>query len=114
MVKDPKGRAEPGYSRHVFIGGHERPPDASRPCCSARDSIAVMKRLKVAAKEEGISGVRVQKSGCLDFCENGISCVVYPEAVWYSIKNPDEDIPAILEHLRTGVPAESCRMKLED
>lgn len=114
MTKDPKGRAEPGYSRHVFICAHERDADAARPCCSARGSLEVMKRLKMAAKSEGISGVRVQKSGCLDFCENGISCVVYPEAVWYSIKNPDEDIPAILEHLRTGVPAESCKMKLED
>ena len=73
-----------------------------------------MKRLKTAAKEEKIPGVRVQKSGCLDFCENGISCVVYPEGIWYSIKNPDEDIPAILEHLRSGTPAETCRMVLEE
>jgi len=114
MVKDPKGRETPGYGRHVFICGHERPPDASRPCCSARGSLEVLKRLKTAARGEGLRGVRVQKSGCLDFCENGISCVVYPEAIWYSIKNPDEDIPAILEHLRSGIPADSCRMILED
>jgi len=114
MVKDSKNRLAPGYEFHVFICSHERPPDAVRPCCSARDSLQVMKRLKMAAKEEGIPNVRVQKSGCLDFCENGISCVVYPEAIWYSIQNPDDDIPAILEHLRTGIPADSCRMKLEE
>lgn len=114
MVKDPKGRVAPGYKRHIFVCTHEREPDAARPCCSARDSLDVMKRMKMEAKREGIDDVRIQKSGCLDFCENGISCVVYPEGVWYSIKKPDEDIPAILEHLRTGVPNETCRMKLED
>ena len=45
---------------------------------------ALMKALKFAAKQEGISGIRVQKSGCLGQCERGISCVVYPErGVWY-------------------------------
>ena len=66
-----------------------------------------------AAKAEGISGVRVQKAGCLDFCENGISCVVYPEGVWYTLTG-EGDIPALLEHLRSGTVAEHLRMKLED
>ena len=113
MAKDPKGRLAPGYQRHMFICGHERAPDASRPCCSARDSLWLMKRLKAAAKEEGVSNVRVQKSGCVDFCENGISCVVYPEGVWYTLTG-EENIPDLLEHLRSGTIAEHLRMKLED
>tara|TARA_Y100000588_G_scaffold47488_1_gene44776 strand:+ start:279 stop:497 length:219 start_codon:yes stop_codon:yes gene_type:complete len=72
-----------------------------------------MKQVKSAAKAEGISGVRVQKAGCLDFCENGISCVVYPEGVWYTLTG-EEDIPALLEHLRSGIVAEQLRMNLED
>lgn len=112
MVKDPKGRDGPGYQRHVFICAHERPPDAARPCCSARGSLEVMKSLKMAAKDAGLTTVRVQKSGCLDFCENGISCVVYPEAVWYSIQDPENDLPAILEHLKSGKIAENCLMDL--
>ncbi len=113
MAKDPKGRLESGYQRHMFICGHERGADAQRPCCVARDSLALMKQVKSAAKAEGISGVRVQKAGCLDFCENGISCVVYPEGVWYTLTG-EEDIPALLEHLRSGIVAEQLRMNLED
>ncbi|MBO58444.1 MAG: 2Fe-2S ferredoxin [Euryarchaeota archaeon] len=114
MVKDPKGREKPEYKRHVFICTHEREPSATRPCCSAKDSLEVMKAMKMAAKKEGLLDVRIQKSGCLDFCENGISCVVYPEGIWYSIKNQEKDIPKILGHLRTGIPNESCKMKFED
>ena len=107
MAKDPKGRLSPGYARHVFICAHVRPDEHVRGCCSAKQSLEVMSDLKKMVRDAGLSDVRVQKSGCLDFCENGISCVVYPEAVWYSIKNPESDLKAILEHLRNGVPAQS-------
>ena len=113
MVKDSKGRLETGYRRHMFICGHERSSDANRPCCFARDSLSLLKNLKMTAKEEGFSNVRVQKSGCLDFCENGISCVVYPEGVWYTLTG-DENIPALIEHLRSGTIAEHLRMNLEE
>jgi (2Fe-2S) ferredoxin len=114
MAKDPKGRDSPGFERHLFICGNQRDADHPRGCCADKGSLELVRTMKRAAKAAGISDVRVQKSGCLDYCENGISCVVYPEGVWYSIQNPEEDIPAILEHLRTGIPAETCRMKLED
>jgi (2Fe-2S) ferredoxin len=39
--------------------------------------------------------------------------VVYPEGTWYTISNPDEDLPLILEHLRTGEVAEACLMRFE-
>ena len=111
-MTDPKGRPQPGYERHVFICGHERPPDAARPCCAGRDSLAVLKQMKAGAREAGLTGVRVQKSGCLDFCENGISCVVYPEGVWYRIADPERDVPEIVErHLRHGEVVERCLMK---
>ena len=113
MVEDPKGRLTPGYQRHMFICAHERGPEAKRPCCLTRGGMDLMKRLKNAAKQEGLSGVRVQKSGCLDFCENGISCVVYPEGVWYTLTG-EENIPDLLEHIRSGTVAEHLRMNLEE
>ena len=113
MPEDSKGRGAPGYRLHLFICGNERDPDHPRGCCAQKGSLEVMRTLKRAAKAAGISDVRVQKSGCLDFCENGISCVVYPEGTWYTISNPDEDLPLILEHLRTGEVAEACLMRFE-
>jgi (2Fe-2S) ferredoxin len=102
-----------GFERHMFICAHERPNDASRECCAAKNSLTLMKAIKTAAKSEGIPNIRVQKSGCLSQCERGISCVVYPEGVWYTLTG-EENIPALLEHLRSGTIAEHLRMKLED
>ncbi|MEE3082542.1 MAG: (2Fe-2S) ferredoxin domain-containing protein [Candidatus Thermoplasmatota archaeon] len=113
MVKDSKGRKVPGYDLHVFICSHERAEDALRPCCAKKDSLRLMKNMKAAAKEQGIHNIRIQKSGCLDFCENGISCVVYPEGLWYTLTG-DENIPVLLEHLQTGTVAEQLLMNLED
>ena len=114
MAKDSKGRTQPGYQQHVFICGHERAATAERPCCSARGSLDVLSKMKRAAEAADMPEVRVQKSGCLDFCENGISCVVYPQGTWYSIKNPEQDIPAIVNYLKTGEVAEDCLMNLQD
>ena len=112
MPTDPKGRTTPGYERHVCVCGHERPEGASRPSCSKRGSLDLMRLLKTSAKEAGIPNVRVQKSGCLDYCEFGPTCIVYPEGIWYTMadKNAVEDI---LEHLRSGTIAEKHRLKLE-
>lgn len=112
MPTDPKRRTTPGYERHVFICGHERPEGASRPSCSNRGSLDLMRLLKTSAKKEGLRNVRVQKAGCLDFCEFGTTCVVYPEGTWYSIPG-EEAIPEILEHLRSGTVAEKYRLVIE-
>ena len=111
MPKDPKGRTEPGYERHVFVCGHERLEGASRPSCSNRGSLDLMRLLKMSAKNSGIKNVRVQKSGCLDFCEFGTTCVVYPEGVWYSLPN-EQSIEDVLEHLKTGKIAKHLQLKI--
>ena len=72
-----------------------------------------MRLLKTSAKKAGIKNVRVQKSGCLDFCEFGTTCVVYPEGVWYSL--PDESsIGDVLTHLKTGKVAEHPLLELNE
>ncbi len=71
-----------------------------------------MKAIKTAAKVEGIANIRVQKSGCLSNCENGVSCVVYPEGVWYTLTG-EENIPYLMEHLRTGTVAKHLLMHPE-
>ena len=99
MPKDAKGREAPGYERHVFICGHERPEGAARPSCRNRGSLELLSSIKAAAREEGLSNIRIQKSGCLDFCENGIACVVYPEANWYRL-NTEMDIKSFIQHIK--------------
>ena len=113
MAVDPKGRIEPGYETHVFICGHERPSESARPSCKNRGSLELLPRIKQAIREEGLSSIRVQKSGCLDFCENGIACVVYPEGTWYQLTN-NMDIASIIKHLKDGTVNSNNLMKLED
>jgi len=97
---DPKGREVAGYRMHAFICGHTRPEGSTRGCCSEKGSLDLMKEFKNAAKERGLDDVRVQKSGCLDYCENGPTCVVYPEGEWFRLTK--EAIPNLVEYLSGG------------
>lgn len=113
MPSDPKGRDAPGYQRHVFICGHERPEGAARPSCKKRGSLELLSVIKTAAREEGLSDIRIQKSGCLDFCENGIACVVYPEGTWYRLNN-EIDIKSLVQHLKNGTIDSNLIMDFQD
>jgi len=71
-----------------------------------------MTKLKRRAREHNLERVRVQKSGCLNYCEQGVSCVVYPQGVWYSVKS-EEDLEKIWNHLTKGEIDESILMKID-
>ena len=101
MPSDLKGRETPGYDRHVFICGHERPEGAARPSCRNRGSLELLSTIKTAAREGGLSNIRIQKSGCLDFCENGIVCVVYPEGTWYRLST-EINIKSFIQNIKDG------------
>jgi (2Fe-2S) ferredoxin len=113
MPVDPKGRKAPGYGRHVFICGHERPEGATRPSCKSRGSLELLSKIKLTAREQGLKNIRIQKSGCLDFCENGIACVVYPEGTWYRLQ-PDVDIQSLVKHIENGTVDSALQMTFED
>ena len=111
MTRDPKGRSAPGFERHAFICGHTRSSDAARPSCEPKGSIDLMKALKLTLREAGIANVRVQKSGCLDHCEYGPTCVVYPDGTWYGLDD-DANIQALIHHLKTGEVDETMTLKM--
>ena len=64
-------------------------------------------------KEMGLTGagkVRVNTSGCMDRCEEGPVCVVYPDAVWYTYVD-ESDIDDIIEsHLVNGKAVERLKI----
>ena len=101
MPADPKGRNEAGYLRHAFVCAHERPDGAARPSCGPKGSMDLMRKLKQTVRESGRKDLRVQKSGCLDFCEFGPTCVVYPDGAWYALSD-DAALEAVLNHLLNG------------
>ena len=99
--------------KHIFVCTNQREPLKTRECCAEKNSLEIMTRLKRAARASGMNDVRVNKSGCLDQCENGVSCVVYPEGVWYTIPDDEEAISEIVGHLADGRVAEKYLMVKE-
>ena len=64
-----------------------------------------MRKFKLDSKQRGLTDVRVQKSGCLDFCESGPTCVIYPSGDWFKIT--EESIPKLIGFLEGGkLPSE--------
>ena len=112
MPTDPKGRTEVGYQTHVFVCGHERNENATRPSCANRNSLDLLRHLKLLVKSSDMANIRVQKSGCLDFCEFGTTCVVYPEGTWYSLED-EKSVEDIFRSLKEGTIANEYLLEIE-
>jgi (2Fe-2S) ferredoxin len=101
------------YQRHLFFCTNDRGTDAKRPSCNQCGSAKLRDYAKGKVKELGLSGqgkVRINKAGCLDRCEEGPVCVVYPEGVWYTYID-EEDVDEIIDsHIKNGQVVE--RLKL--
>ena len=101
------------YERHVFFCTNDRGAGAERPSCNRCGSAEMRDYAKQRMKELGLTGagkVRVNKAGCLDRCEEGPVCVVYPEGVWYTYVD-ETDVDEIIEsHLVGGEPVERLKI----
>ena len=98
------------YERHVFFCTNER---EGRACCQdhgADEARAHAKARVQAAGLAGPGGVRVNKAGCLDRCEEGPVLVVYPEGVWYSYVNSADIDEIVDEHLIHGRPVDRLKI----
>ena len=101
------------YQRHIFFCTNDRGVGADRPSCNQCGSAELRDYAKKRMKEMGLTGegkVRVNKSGCLDRCEEGPACVVYPEGIWYTYVD-ETDIDEIVDsHLVNGEPVERLKI----
>ena len=88
--------------KHVFVCVNERNERNRKGCCASKDSLKIMTQLKRTIKDKGIKDIRVNKSGCLGCCENGVSCVIYPEGTWYTIPNKEKSVLEISESIING------------
>jgi (2Fe-2S) ferredoxin len=69
------------YQAHLFICTNDRGEGGKRPSCARRGSNELRSAVKAACK--GMPGVRVNASGCLDRCEQGIVAALYPSGEWF-------------------------------
>lgn len=104
--------AAPHFDRHIFICTNQREPGHPKGDCASKGGEEVRGEFKRILHERGLKGrMRANAAGCLDFCPNGVTVVVYPEQVWYGGVKV-EDVPTIVdEHLLGGVPVDRLRIK---
>jgi (2Fe-2S) ferredoxin len=100
------------YERHLFICENCRAESDPRGSCGKKGSGELISRLKKMTKKAGLKGrIRINRSGCLGRCANGVSVVVYPEAVWYSRVEPDDAEDIFNEHVLNGRPVDRLRAR---
>jgi len=91
------------YKHHIFFCLNER--TNGEASCAPHGAREALDRCKAKVKEAGLAGpggVRVNQAGCMNRCQGGPVCVVYPEAVWYTYVD-EQDIDEIVEaHLKEG------------
>ena len=99
------------YKHHVFFCLNKRDPPEK--CCADAGAADLQKHAKDRVKALGISGeggVRVNKAGCLDRCEEGPCVVVYPDNVWYTYVD-SADIDEIVDrHIVGGEVVERLKI----
>ncbi len=88
--------AIPHYDFHVFICNNQRDPNADRGCCQRKGAEQLIEYMKIVVKKSAIKNIRINKAGCLNECERGVSVVVYPEGRWYRIRST-EDVDRIVQ-----------------
>lgn len=91
------------FQHHVFFCCNQREPGDT--CCANHNATAMQTYAKDRIAELGLKGkgkIRINKSGCLDRCDDGPVLVVYPEGVWYTYVDKSDIDEIITEHLQNG------------
>ena len=100
------------YAHHVFFCLNKR--DNGEACCADYDSESLQAYAKQKCKTLDLNGpgkVRINKAGCLDRCEFGPVCVVYPQGTWYTAVDKDDIDEIIEQHLINGKVVERLEIK---
>ena len=99
------------YERHIFFCLNQR--DNGENACLQHGAQAGFEHCKSRVKAErlmGPGGVRVNKAGCLDRCEEGPVIVVYPDDVWYTYVDRADIDEIIDRHVVGGEVVERLRI----
>jgi len=89
------------YEKHIFFCTNLRPN--GNACCANFNAENMVQHAKQRIKDAGISGVRVNKAGCLGLCESGPVLVIYPESTWYCYVDQTDIDEIIDKHVIEGV-----------
>lgn len=99
------------FKYHVFFCTNQREEGAT--CCAAHHAAELRNYAKDRVKSLRLNGpgkVRINNAGCLDRCEQGPVCVVYPEGVWYHYVDKEDIDEIVDEHLHHGRVVERLKI----
>jgi len=99
------------YRQHVFICTNQRTD--GRACCADKGAQEAQQHAKRRIKQLELNGpgqIRINKSGCLDRCEEGPVLVVYPEGTWYTYVDSTDIDEIIDSHLVGGKVVERLKI----
>ncbi len=104
--------SEPSYYRqHVFFCTNLRTD--GRACCADKGAQEAQQHAKRRIKQLELNGpgkIRINKSGCLDRCEEGPVLVVYPEGTWYTYVDTNDIDEIVDSHLVGGKVVERLKI----
>ena len=67
----------PKPQAQVLVCVNDRGPESAKPCCAARDGLAVYQAFKDRVKARALrDAVLVTRTGCLKHCSRGVTVVV--------------------------------------
>lgn len=84
------------YKKHIFFCTNQR-KDKNKRSCGGEEVDNLRQYMKKKIKSNGIKGVRVNSSGCLNRCKKGPLMVIYPEGVWLKVTNK-KDVDLIIDN----------------
>jgi (2Fe-2S) ferredoxin len=93
----------PKYQYHIFTCLNERAADDPKGSCLSSGAKEIQDLFKKEVKARGLTQtVRANKAGCLDECASAPAVVIYPEGVWYSVKNKEDVLEIMNRHIEKG------------
>lgn len=86
-------KSQGSYLTHVFVCTNQK---KSGECCAPHGGEELRRQLKdwIATKPEWKKKIRINVSGCLDRCQEGVAIAIYPQEQWITNARL-EDLEAI-------------------
>ena len=101
-MNDGDGGAKLLYNPHIFVCLEENDPAPGRGCCADKGVMDLFGHMRMYAKQNGVTGIRINRANCLDRCELGPIMVVYPEGVWYTVRTKEDAEEIVRTHIIEG------------
>lgn len=91
------------FTHHIFICANQKAE--GKPCCGEAAGLDLVKECRRLVSEKGLKAiVRAQRAGCLDACDHGPVCVVYPQGTYYHHLDYAKLARIVNEHIGNNQP----------